>query len=210
MLKSLVMSEIFITFALPNLNKLKIMNYIRKNEWVSDSKLKIKANNLFVKTLRSLIESEALRRYDGKRITKYFDVAINAILPNGMKVWRNYKDWRGWTDIIFSVKVKGEQDPKYLNYPTAEINFPINQYGIDCPIYLKHGDKFNYARFLQCAKHMIEVVEKDTEETKLCLKNIDRYQKTYMKLEKHINDTLAGIPTMLRASIFFHNPILQD
>ena len=197
MRKCLHKSGIFSKFALVKLKQINVMKYYKKADFIKEYETKVKTYKEYIKVIESLINSDLVKSYDGKQITKRFTDKVQAILPENIRIDLH----TNWDNISFRLWDK--------NIPWTNNYVIISQYRNDknSPMYLGTDRKFNHTDFLISAKREIEILKdwiKDWEES---IERIDEVQHKYALLEKYIEELQKDVPLSLRVYINFRNPI---
>ena len=189
------------------------MNYIRKNEWVRKTKGTIKVYETLINALETLCESEQVRAFNEKRITKTQIEKLQPLMPEHCRIeLRADGMFNDTIDIYLYADMDGLQDPKTRMYDHFRISEKIYQFRRDTnmPVYLGTGRIFNYFNFVKCAESRIDALKKYVAEYQDCIKNINKYQRMYAKMEKVIEETSKAMPSPFKVFVNFSNPILND
>lgn len=189
------------------------MNYIRKNEWVRQTKGEIRVYETLITALEILSTSDLVKAFNGKRITKTQLEKLQPLMPEHIRIeLRADGMFNDTIDIYLYAKMEGLQDPKTLMYDNFSISEKIYQYHRDnnMPVYLGTDRIFNYDNFIKCVQNRITNLTKSINDYRLCVANINKYQKAYAKMEKVITETINSIPYPLKQYLHFSNPILND
>lgn len=189
------------------------MDYIKKNEWVRRTKGEIRVYETLINALETLSTSELVKTFNGKRVTKTQVEKLQPLMPEHIRLeLRADGMFNNTIDIYIHINMDGLQDPKTLMYDHFYHSEKIYQYHRDnnMPVYLGTDRIFNYDNFIKCVQNRIENFKKSINDYRLCVANINKYQKAYAKMEKVITETINSIPHPLKQYIRFSNPILDD
>lgn len=176
------------------------MNYYKKKHFIEKHEAKIKNYKEYVKVIENLINSDLVKSYDGKQITKRFTNKIQKTLPENIMIDLQ----TNWDCIDFKLWIRN------IDYYSRDYII-ISQYKNDrnSPMYLGTDRKFNHSNFLISAKKEIEILKSRIKEWRESIDRIDEIQQKYALLEKHIEDLQKDVPLPLRVYINFRNPIFD-
>lgn len=174
------------------------MEYYKKKDFIEKHEAKIKNYKDYIKAIEILINSDLVRSYDGKQITKRFTDKVQTILPENIMIVLQ----TNWDNISFKLWIRN------IDYYSRDYVI-ISQYSNDkkYPIYLGTDRKFNYSNFLISAKREIEIFKDWIKDWRESIDRIDEIQHKYALLEKYIEEQQKDIPLPLRVYINFRNPI---
>lgn len=188
-----------------------------KKSVVGHAKACVKVYTEFANAIKILKDSELVKSFDGKYVTKRHTDKMMTLLPKHIKV-----------------ELKGEDYQPYLNLklyydesqnPDADIRNHLDWYGRSQEIRQQKADyynkedlvycmnglrEFHYDKFVLCAEKQIKLLEEWAKQYQEVVEHIDEVIEKQNALKKHIDDVLATFPSYIKPYVSFSTTIYDD
>ena len=199
------------------------MNYIKREDFVKKTNAKIFVINKFIETLNELKNSDLVKTFNGKCITKRFTDKVNPTLPQGMTIEIKKEDYfdrfnihiyfnrYGDTDVLETISDPNlKRDIRNLSYDDCEdkiYQHEPNKYSTADGKYLLGDRTFRHPQFVYAIDKRIEILDNYVKELQQAVDEVEIIYQKYEDLKKHVNEVLDTIPTVLRQFVNIQNPL---
>lgn len=199
------------------------MNYTKREDFVKKTNAKIFVINKFIETLNELKNSDLVKTFNGKCITKRFTDKVNPTLPKGMTIEIKKEDYfdkfnihiyfnrYGDADVLETISDPNlKRDIRNLSYDDCEdkiYQHEPNKYSPADGKYLLGDRTFRHPQFVYAIDKRIEILVNYVKELQQAVDEVEIIYQKYEDLKKHVNEVLDTIPLVLRQFVNIQNPL---
>ena len=186
------------------------MNKRTKTQIVGEYNARIILIDEFIKAVDILKNSDIVKSYNGKKITKRFTDKVQTLLPNYIKIELAPQNWSPFLSIKLYLdrEIFGDVNlKKYLTY--NDVNCEISQqsanmYEPEDLTYCVNGIReFNFDVFVKCAERKIKLLNNEKVQYMKSLENIDIVIQKTKELETLVKNTISEFPPYIRPMVTF-------
>lgn len=177
----------------------------------------VKVYTEFANAIKILKDSELVKSFDGKYVTKRHTDKMQTLLPKHISVELRGEDYQPYLNLklYYNESVKPDADIRnYLDYygRAQEIRQQkADYYNKEDMVYCVNGlREFHYDKFVLCAEKQIKLLEEWAKQYQDVVDRIDEAIEKQNALKKHIDEVLATFPSYIKPYVSFSTTLYDD